>query len=266
MAEAKNAESEQNISTVLSSLNDLKLCIGYNGQETDDNESNIEQKQDDSKDDNNSQNKKKKSKWRRPSDILVDYSIFSNIDITIKQKLIANMSLKNKSIDRSIGCMMGMGIGDAVGAPLEFQAIDSTNNENRPRFILNQQKWINTKNKFRLKPGQFTDDASMGLCIADSLLLNNKSFNGSDIRIRMWNWWFNGYNNAFHNDRDERGSEEFCKDNNLAFLGLTSIGLGKNISNSLLKLEWNVQPTPTYIPKFDSEDSGLCRYIVLFYK
>eukprot|EP01084_Bolivina_argentea_P046332 85318_1 len=95
----------------------------------------------------------------------------------------------------------------------------------------------------------------MGLCMADSLLIH-KTFNGSDIRIRFWNWWFNGYNNAFHNDKNERGNKQFCQEKNLTFLGLTSIGLGKNISNSLLKLEWNMKPKAIYSPKYDSEDSG----------
>ena len=231
-----------NTSQMLSQLKDIQLCIGYDGQEPDNTSNDSQEK------------KKKKSYWPKQTDILVDYSIFSNIQSSIKPKFISNTCSNNVKIDRSIGCMLGMGIGDAVGAPLEFQAIDSKNNENRPRFLLKDQKWINPKNKFRLKPGQFTDDSSMGLCIADSLLIN-KSFNGSDIRIRIWNWWFNGYNNAFHNDRNERGDKQFCDENNLGFLGLTSIGLGTNISKSL-KLERNVQPTPIYQPKTDSEDSG----------
>lgn len=47
--------------------------------------------------------------------------------------------------------------------------------------------------------GQWTDDASMGLCLADSLLTQN-GYNGSNIRIWFWNWWNNGLNNAFRKD------------------------------------------------------------------
>ena len=54
-------------------------------------------------------------------------------------------------------------------------------------------------NKFSLKAGQWTDDCSMGLCIADSLLCKD-GFNGADMRARFWNWWFRGYNNAFRFD------------------------------------------------------------------
>jgi ADP-ribosyl-[dinitrogen reductase] hydrolase len=46
-------------------------------------------------------------------------------------------------------------------------------------------------NCFKLKPGQWTDDATMGLCLADSLLVR-RGYDGSDIRARFWNWWFRG--------------------------------------------------------------------------
>ena len=60
-----------------------------------------------------------------------------------------------------------MAVGDAVGAPLEFMeagsgvaAFDpdtaSYGGEQAPR------------NMFDFKPGQWTDDTSMGLCLADS--------------------------------------------------------------------------------------------------
>eukprot|EP01083_Nonionella_stella_P205502 748287_1 len=244
--ESKQANLDDDLNNVLSNLHRLELYTGYNG-DTDgkDNEPNLA-----------SNTKAKKTKWRRPTDILVDYSIFDRIEQSIKQTLINKACSSNIHIDRSMGCMVGMGIGDAVGAPLEFQAIDIKDHDNnRPKFILKEKQWIHTKNKFRLSPGQWTDDAAMGLCMADSLLIHQQ-FNGSDIRIRFWNWWFNGYNNAFRNDRDKRGSKSFCEQNNLTFMGLTSIGLGKNISNSLLKLEWNVPPSDVYVPKLDSEDSG----------
>ena len=42
-------------------------------------------------------------------------------------------------------------------------------------------------NRFSLALGQWTDDCSMGLCIADSYLVC-QDFNGSDQRVRFWNW------------------------------------------------------------------------------
>eukprot|EP01084_Bolivina_argentea_P244541 409641_1 len=152
----EESKQESNLNNILSQINHLELCIGYNDTDSKSNQN-----------DDNTNNKKKNTKWRKPTDILVNYSIFNNINPETKQQLIKQFSSTNINIDRSIGCMIGMGIGDAVGAPLEFQAIDIKNDINRPKFILQKQKWIHTKNKFRLKPGQWTDDAAMGLCMAD---------------------------------------------------------------------------------------------------
>jgi len=72
-------------------------------------------------------------------------------------------------------------------------------------------------NSFGLQPGQWTDDSSMGLCLADSLLCN-RGFNPRDLRMRFLYWWNCGYNNAFGNDTT-RGYK-------------SSVGLGGNISQS----------------------------------
>ena len=42
----------------------------------------------------------------------------------------------------------------------------------------------------------WTDDSSMGLCLADSLIVKNGSFNPQDIMRRFLAWWYCGYNNA----------------------------------------------------------------------
>ena len=71
---------------------------------------------------------------------------------------------------------------------------------------------------FDLERGQWTDDSSMALCLADSLLARN-GYHGGDCRVRYHLWWYCGYNNAFRWDlrRAYRGS----------------VGLGGNISKSL---------------------------------
>ena len=92
------------------------------------------------------------------------------------------------------------------------------------------------KNKFRVKLGQWTDDTSMGLCLADSLLAHG-TYVGSDTRVRYHNWWFRGYNNAFGND-DRRGS----------------IGLGGNVAKSLAAMAPGEEPNDVY--QADTEDSA----------
>lgn len=44
--------------------------------------------------------------------------------------------------------------------------------------------------------GVWTDDASMGLCMADSILLNDFNFNPSNIRYLFNLWLHHGLNNG----------------------------------------------------------------------
>ena len=94
--------------------------------------------------------------------------------------------------------MVGMPIADAVGAPLEFTPVNMAGSLHR--FDRATMTYTGPSNRFQLLPGQWTDDASMGFCIADSLIVR-KEYDGSDMRVRFHNWWAGGYNNAFRNDK-----------------------------------------------------------------
>lgn len=140
--------------------------------------------------------------------------------------------------DRLVGCMVGMGVADAVGHPFEFLPVVDTPGE----YVFKLGQYTKEHNAFSLQRGQWTDDASMGLCIADSLICLQK-YNGSDIRKRFWNWWNNGYNNAFKNDptRDH------------------SVGLGGNISKSLANISMQCRrpdDEPDEIYNSGGRDSG----------
>ena len=74
-----------------------------------------------------------------------------------------------------------------------------------PYFDVEGDKFYGISNTFRLRLGQWTDDSSMGLCMADSLIALGR-FDGSDMRIRFWNWWNNGYCNAFGKDASRSAS------------------------------------------------------------
>lgn len=62
--------------------------------------------------------------------------------------------------DAVLGCLLGLAIGDALGTTLEFTARDSTS----------PLTTMMGAGPFSLSPGQWTDDTSMALCLADSLL------------------------------------------------------------------------------------------------
>lgn len=86
------------------------------------------------------------------------------------------------SLDRYKGAMLGLAIGDALGTTLEFKSPGS--------FIPITD--IVGGGPFNLKAGQWTDDTSMALCLADSLLTCN-GFNLDDQIQRYIKWFRTGY-------------------------------------------------------------------------
>lgn len=80
------------------------------------------------------------------------------------------------------GALLGLAAADAVGAAVEFQA--------RGTFaplldMIGGGPW-------RLNPGQWTDDTSMALCLADSLVTCG-GFDARDQMQRYLRWWRQGY-------------------------------------------------------------------------
>lgn len=91
------------------------------------------------------------------------------------------MSQLNLS-SRIRGSFFGLSIGDALGGPVEFKT--------RGTFPLITEMERNTN--FSLPPGCFTDDTSMALCLAQSLI-DCQSFDPQD-QIRKYIAWFDeGY-------------------------------------------------------------------------
>ena len=128
------------------------------------------------------------------------------------QQLIENAVRNHVIDDRTVGALVGLAIGDSAGAPLEFlparNALEketATESENAPCLLRNvhpeteELQYQSPFNKFKLLHGQWTDDSSMALCLADSLLAND-GFNGSDCRVRWYDWWNFGYNKSFRYD------------------------------------------------------------------
>ncbi len=142
---------------------------------------------------------------------LNEYSIVGNIHMDRISEILSSMCEKKS---RALGCYMGMVIGDAMGAPLEFSNLNYNHK--------NIQTHMHNSEKFGLKAGQFTDDTSMGLCLTDSLLIK-KHFDPHDVMLRYLAWWHCGYNNAFRYDYTKKIKH--------------SIGLGGNISGSFMKFK-----------------------------
>jgi len=84
--------------------------------------------------------------------------------------------------DRSKGCLLGLAVGDAVGTTVEF----------RRRGSFEPLTDMIGGGPFRLQAGQWTDDTSMALCLAASLL-ECKGFDALDQMERYCRWRDDGY-------------------------------------------------------------------------
>lgn len=84
--------------------------------------------------------------------------------------------------ERYRGCLAGLACGDAVGTSVEFM----------PRGSFEPVLDMRGGGPFGLAPGQWTDDTSMALCLAESLLTKG-GFDAHDQMTRYLNWWQWGY-------------------------------------------------------------------------
>jgi ADP-ribosyl-[dinitrogen reductase] hydrolase len=76
--------------------------------------------------------------------------------------------------ERYRGCLLGLAIGDAVGTALEFS----------PPGTFEPITDMAGGGPFGLQPGHWTDDTSMALCLAESLLAR-KRFDLIDLHARL---------------------------------------------------------------------------------
>jgi len=88
-------------------------------------------------------------------------------------------------LDRAIGCMVGLAIGNAVGTTVEFE----------PRGSFHPVADLIGVGPFNLKPDQWTDDTSMALCLTESLLVNPHLAHVGLIR-RFQSWREDGTNSS----------------------------------------------------------------------
>ena len=80
--------------------------------------------------------------------------------------------------NRFAGCLLGLACGDAVGTTVEFRSRDS----------FPPVTDMVGGGPFGLLPGQWTDDTSMALCLAESLIECN-GFDPRDQMERYVRWW-----------------------------------------------------------------------------
>ncbi len=91
----------------------------------------------------------------------------------------------DKELDKCKGALLGLAVGDALGTTLEFKS---------PGSFTPLTDMIGG-GVFNLKVGKWTDDTSMALCLADSLIAKEE-FDSSDQLDRYLRWMKHGYNSS----------------------------------------------------------------------
>ncbi len=84
--------------------------------------------------------------------------------------------------ERYRGCLLGLAVGDAVGTTLEF----------KPPGTFTPLDDMTGGGPFHLKAGQWTDDTSLALCLATSLV-EKQGFDPADQMARYVRWYRDGY-------------------------------------------------------------------------
>ncbi|MGK3115390.1 ADP-ribosylarginine hydrolase Tri1 [Candidatus Pantoea formicae] len=137
----------------------------------------------------------------------IDYTPWLNTTVVLPQWLQSITYHNNEQIlrDRAIGALAGLAIADAVGTTLEFSARDE-------RTIHDMVGG----GPFNLKPGEWTDDTTMALCLAETYL-SKKSLDLTDFRNRMVNWYHFGVNSVNGRCFDIGNATRYALDEYLKF-------------------------------------------------
>ncbi|CAA9505370.1 MAG: ADP-ribosylglycohydrolase family protein [uncultured Rubrobacteraceae bacterium] len=88
-------------------------------------------------------------------------------------------------LERYRGCLLGLAAGDALGTALEFK---------RPGTFRTLSDMVGG-GPFALAPGEWTDDTSMALCLAESLI-ERRAFDPTDQLQRYVRWYREGHMSA----------------------------------------------------------------------
>jgi len=136
--------------------------------------------------------------------------------------------------NRAVASLIGLATGDAVGTTLEFKAPGT----------FEPIKDMVGGGPFNLEAGKWTDDTSMALCLAHSLL-EKRTFDPADQMNRYCDWYHSGY----------MSSTGECFD------------IGSTVSTALNKYLVTKEPYSGSVDKYSSGNGSLMRLapVVIFY-
>jgi ADP-ribosyl-[dinitrogen reductase] hydrolase len=88
---------------------------------------------------------------------MIDDGVILNLLVRLEQ-------IREEIVDKFYGSLIGLAVGDAMGAPLEF----------KPPGSFEPVNDMMGDGPHHLEPGEWTDDTSMALCLAESLIETGK--------------------------------------------------------------------------------------------
>jgi len=106
--------------------------------------------------------------------------------------------------DRLRGALLGLAVGDAIGTTVEFH----------PPGTFAPVTDMVGGGPFGLAPGQWTDDTSMALCLAESIV-ERRSFDPVDQLARYVKWWREGYLSSSVSHFSSRRRGRICQRRNI---------------------------------------------------
>ncbi len=170
-------------------------------------------------------------------------ALFDGYDAFSKKYSMLGQS-KLELLNSSLGAFIGGLIGDSYGSLTEFALPDYSR-----AFITDfEKKYYEMKDNYNiinhceLKFGQWSDDSSMSMCIADSLI-DLMAYDDFDIKTRFFAWMNKGYDNAFKYDNERKYKR--------------SVGLGATIGQSL----FNFCHNPVNLSAIKKgADNAICTY------
>jgi ADP-ribosylglycohydrolase len=108
------------------------------------------------------------------------------------------MEWKKTMLERYKGCLLGLAIGDALGAPVDFFTLDQIKEKYGEKGIADYDYWD------KYKPGSYTDETQLSLATAKgclnahlNLMSKGESFSLKVIYKRYLEW-LNDLNDPFH--------------------------------------------------------------------
>ncbi|MEO0794498.1 MAG: ADP-ribosylglycohydrolase family protein [Verrucomicrobiota bacterium] len=141
--------------------------------------------------------------------------------------------MKVDPLERYYGSLLGLAVGDALGASVEGLAPGMFTPVNNFRG----------GGLFQVEPGEWTDDTALAMCLAESLIARN-GFNPADAIDRFRQWWRAGYwssrDDAFGIGKTTQAAIEYYEAEGAPFAGLST---ERSMTNgSIMRLS----PVPLY--------------------